>query len=480
MKNFLLKEIMERFGIKQGYENSFDVVNPATGEKIAALPNNDKGEVSKAIDKAYSAQQEWQNLSAKEKSIILRKWFDLFNENADFLAEIITLECGKPLAEAKGEVAYSASFIEWYAEKAKRIGGKIIDSPYHDTQIQVTYEPVGVVAAVTPWNFPLAMIARKVAPAFAAGCGVVVKPSELTPLSAFAAKILAEKAGIPEHLLQIVCNVDAKEIGQELTSNTKVKKLTFTGSTKVGKLLMAQSAHNVKKVSLELGGNAPFIVFDSTDVATAVKGLMVTKFIRNAGQVCIAANRIFVQEGIKDEFIRALKEAVSKVKVGNGFDEGVTLGPLINKQAVEKVKKHIADAVEKGAKIITGGKPHKLGQTFFEPTIIDKMSDDMLSNCEEIFGPVACLYSFKTEEEVIERSNNTPYGLASYFFSNDVKQINRARKALQSGMIGINTGILSTESAPFGGIKESGLGREGSDDGIYEFLEAKYCMESFV
>ncbi|APC96311.1 NAD-dependent succinate-semialdehyde dehydrogenase [Francisella frigiditurris] len=471
--NILLTKVVKKFNVKEGFE----VINPVNKDKLATIANNTNIEIKESIRKAKNTQKEWNRFLQKEKSKILRKWYELLIQNIDDLAQIITLESGKPLLEARAEVNYSAGFIEWYAEKAKRIDGKLISSPFPNTEIKVTYEPVGVVAAIAPWNFPLAMITRKIAPAFAAGCAVVVKPSELTPLSALAAKILAEEAGIPKNLFQVVCG-DSKEIGKEMTSNIDVRKITFTGSTRIGKLLMSQSSQNVKKISLELGGNAPFIVFDTADIDVAVKALLVSKF-RNAGQVCIAPNRIFVQENIKPKFIKILISEVSKLKVGNGLEEGVIVGPLISDQAITKVKTHIKNAVDNGAKVILGGKSHELGGTFFEPTVIDGMTDNMQTSCEEVFGPVVNIYTFKTEEEAITRANNTPYGLASYFFSNDVKQIERVRNAIEAGMIGINFGVLSTESAPFGGVKESGLGREGSDDGIYEFLEPKYSMQSF-
>ena len=472
--NKILNDIVTRYGCNSG----FDVTNPATNEKIITLANNSKDDVVQYINKAHNSQKEWQSMTAKQRSQILRKWFDLLIEHTDELAEIITIECGKPLTESKGEVAYASSFVEWYAEKAKRIDGKLMDTAFPNTEAKVTYEPIGLVAAVTPWNFPLAMVTRKLAPALAAGCGVIIKPSEFTPLSTLAAKILAEKAGIPTDSFQVVCNQNSKDIGLELTTNKKVKKITFTGSTAVGKLLMMQSSTTIKQVALELGGNAPFIVFESADINIAVNSLMMSKF-RNAGQVCIAPNRIFVQESIKTEFVEALKVAVNNLKVGDGLTEGITIGPLINKSSVAKIEKHIRNSLDNGARVILGGKPHELGGTFFEPTIIDNMSDDMLTSCEEIFGPVVSVYTFKTEDEVINRVNNTPFGLASYFYSNDVNQIQRVRTNLEVGMVGINTGVLSNESAPFGGIKESGLGREGSDDGIYEFLEAKYSMQSF-
>jgi succinate-semialdehyde dehydrogenase/glutarate-semialdehyde dehydrogenase len=475
--NNILQNIIKKYGCDSS-QKSFEVINPATNEKIITLLSMSGDDTNKLIEKSLLAQKKYTKLPPAEKSKLLRDLYNLIIKNIDELAEIITIENGKPLAEAKGEVNYGASFIEWYAEKAKRIDSRVFQhNSMANVEGRVDYQPVGVVAAITPWNFPFAMITRKLAPALASGCSMVIKPSELTPLSALALRELAIEVGFDKDLFTVVYG-DSKIIGAEMTSNKIVKKITFTGSTNVGKLLLSQSADSVKKISLELGGNAPLIIFDSADIQKAVTGIMIAKF-RNAGQVCIAPNRVFVQESVKMEFIKQLVSELKKVKVGNGLEVHTTMGPLINIQAVEKAKKHMADAVGKGANIVFGGESHSLGGTFFEPTILDNMTDDMLTSCEEIFAPVVAVFSFTTEDEVIQRANNTPYGLASYFFTEDYKQIQRVRNQIEAGMVGINTGMLSVENAPFGGIKESGLGREGSDEGIYEFMEAKYSLQNF-
>jgi len=472
--NNILQNIIKKYGCS----NSFEVINPATNKIIIMLPAMSSDDTNILIEKSSIAQKKYAKLAPGVKSKLLRDLYNLIIKNIDELAEIITLENGKPLAEAMGEVNYGASFIEWYAEKAKRIDSRVFQhNSIANTEGRVDYQPVGVVAAITPWNFPFAMITRKLAPALASGCSIVIKPSELTPLSALALRELALQVGFDADLFTVVYG-DSKIIGAEMTSNKTVKKITFTGSTNIGKLLLLQSASSVKKVSLELGGNAPFIVFESADIQKAVTSIMIAKF-RNAGQVCIAPNRVFVHENVKAKFIKQLVSELETIKVGNGLEPTTTMGPLINIQAVEKAQKHIADALSKGASIVFGGKSHILGGTFFEPTIIDNMTDDMLTSCEEIFAPVVVIFSFKTEDEVVQRANNTPYGLASYFFSEDYKQIQRVRNLIEAGMIGINTGMLSVENGPFGGIKESGLGREGSDDGIYEFMEAKYSLQSY-
>ena len=475
--NNLFIRILEKYSFSG--ENGFDIENPATQENIFRLENTNSDLVRESIEKSSQAQQKFKKLLSLEKASLLTKWYELIIKNTDSLAEIISLENGKPFEEAKGEVLYSAKFVLWYAEKAKRIDSRIFDPNIIDTEGRVDYQPVGVVAAITPWNFPLAMITRKVAPAIAAGCSVVLKPSELTPLAAIAAKELFVDAGGDPDLFQVVYG-DPVIIGKAFQESKSVRKITFTGSTKVGKLLMQQAADSVKKVSLELGGNAPFIVFENADIDKAIEGLIGSK-IRNAGQVCIAPNRIFVHESVKIEFVDKLKEVVSKLKQGNGFDDGVDFGPLINTAAVDKVQAHVDDAIKKGAKLVLGGKINdQLQGRFFEATILDDMQDDMIASCEETFGPVMAIYSFSSEQEVIDRANNTNYGLASYFYSNDMNQIRRVRNALEYGMVGVNCSAISNEKAPFGGVKESGLGREGSDEGIYEFLEAKYSIQSFI
>jgi succinate-semialdehyde dehydrogenase/glutarate-semialdehyde dehydrogenase len=432
-------------------------------------------ETRRAIEAANRAWPAWRGLTAKERCGILRNWFNLIMENADDLALLLTMEQGKPLAEAKGEVTYGASFIEWFAEEARRVYGDIIPPHQADKRIVVIKQPIGVVASITPWNFPIAMITRKCAPALAAGCPVVIKPAELTPLSAFALAELAERAGIPAGIVNVVTGVSS-EIGGEMTSNPIVRKLSFTGSTRVGKLLMEQCAGTVKKVSMELGGNAPFIVFDDADLDAAVEGAMISKF-RNAGQTCVCANRILVQDGVYEAFAEKLAVAVRKLSVGDGTEAGVNQGPLINMAAIAKIEEHVSDATAKGAKIAVGGNRHALGGSFFEPTILTGVTTDMKVTKEETFGPVAPLFRFKTEEEAIEMANDTEFGLAAYFYARDLGRVWRVAEALETGMVGVNTGLISTEVAPFGGVKESGIGREGSRYGMDDFLEVKYiCM----
>lgn len=451
------------------------VRNKATGETITNVPEMGAAETRAAIEAAHRALSGWSGKLAKERSAIIRRWYELIMANADELALLLTKEQGKPLAEAKGEIVYGAGFVEFYAEEAKRIYGETIPSPKGDARIVVIKQPIGVVAAITPWNFPNAMITRKVTPALAAGCTAVVKPAEDTPLSALALAALAEEAGIPKGVLNVVSATNPAPVGEELTSNPLVRMVTFTGSTEVGKLLMSQAAKTVKRVGLELGGNAPFIVFDDADIDKAVVGAIASKY-RNAGQTCVCANRIYVQAGVYDAFAEKLAVEVAKLKVGDGTEPGVTQGPLINAAAVVKVEEHIADALTKGAKAIIGGKRDAKGGTFFEPTILTGVTPDMLVAREETFGPVAPLFKFNDEADVIAQANATQFGLASYFYARDIGRVWRVAEALEFGIIGINEGVISTEVAPFGGIKESGLGREGSRHGIEEFLEMKYIM----
>lgn len=448
------------------------VTNPATGEVIGHVPAVGVEETRRAIDAAFVAQKAWGAKLAKERSAILRRLFNLMMENQEDLAIIMTAEQGKPLAESRGEIAYAASFIEWFAEEAKRIYGDVIPEPMAGRRILVTKEPIGVFAAITPWNFPAAMITRKAGPGWAAGCAGVIRPATETPFSALALGVLAERAGLPAG----VCNVltgPGRVMGAELTANPKVRKLTFTGSTEVGAQLLAQCAPTIKKTSMELGGNAPFIVFDDADLDAAVQGAIISKY-RNTGQTCVCANRLLVQDGVFDAFAEKLKVAVEALKVANGMEEGATQGPLINRAAVEKVEEHIADAVSRGARIVTGGKPHALGGNFFEPTVLADVPHDAKIFAEETFGPVAPLFRFKTEEEAIALANDTEFGLASYFYARDVGRIFRVSTALEYGMVGVNEGIISTEVAPFGGVKSSGLGREGSKYGIEDYVEVKY------
>jgi len=454
---------------------TISVTNPATGAQLGTVPKMGAAETRRAIAAAEAAWQGWRRKTAKERSSILRKWHELMLANADDLAQIMTLEQGKPLAEAKGEITYAASFIEWFAEEGKRTYGDTIPSPSPNNRIVVTKEAIGVCAAITPWNFPAAMITRKAGPALAAGCPMVLKPAEATPYSALALAVLAERAGIPAGIFSVLTG-DPRAIGAEMTSNPVVRKLSFTGSTAVGRLLMEQSAATIKKLSLELGGNAPFIVFDDADLDAAVEGAMASKY-RNAGQTCVCANRLYVQDGVYDAFAEKLVAAVSKLKVGNGLEAGVTQGPLIDDNAIKKVEQHIADAGAKGGRVALGGKRHALGHSFFEPTVILEATPDMLVAKEETFGPLAPLFRFKTEEDVIRMANDTEFGLASYFYSRDIGRIWRIAESLESGMVGINTGLISNEVAPFGGVKQSGLGREGSHYGIDDYLVIKYlCM----
>ncbi|OWY29165.1 NADP-dependent succinate-semialdehyde dehydrogenase [Herbaspirillum robiniae] len=454
---------------------AFDVVNPANGERLGSVPEMGATETRRAIDAANAAWPAWKKKTAKERSAILRRWHDLMLANADDLALIMTAEQGKPLAEAKGEINYAASFIEWFAEEGKRTYGDTIPSPSLSSRIVVVKEAIGVCAAITPWNFPAAMITRKAGPALAAGCPMVLKPAEATPFSALALAVLAERAGIPAGIFSVVTG-SPKAIGGEMTSNPIVRKLSFTGSTAVGKLLMQQSASTIKKLSLELGGNAPFIVFDDADLDAAVEGAMASKY-RNAGQTCVCANRIYVQDGVYEAFAARLVEAVRKLKVGDGMENGTTTGPLINEAAVQKVELHIADALGKGARVLTGGARHALGHGFFEPTVLADVTPDMRVAREETFGPMAPLFRFRTDEEAVALANDTEFGLASYFYSRDIGRIWRVAEGLESGMVGINTGLISNEVAPFGGVKQSGLGREGSHYGIDDYLAIKYlCM----
>ncbi len=454
---------------------TIDVKNPATGEKLGTVPKMGADETRRAIVAANAAFPAWRAKTARERSTVLRRLYDLMMENQEDLAVLMTLEQGKPLAESRGEIAYAASFVEWFAEEGKRIYGDTIPQHQSDKRIVVLKEPIGVVAAITPWNFPSAMITRKAGPALAAGCTVVLKPATYTPYSALALAELAERAGVPRGVFSVVTG-SAGGIGGELTSNPLVRKLTFTGSTEIGKLLMQQCAGTVKKMSLELGGNAPFIVFEDADLDAAVTGTIASKY-RNSGQTCVCTNRLIVQEGVYDEFALKLSRAVEKLQVGNGMTEGTQQGPLIDPAAVAKVEEHIADALGKGARIVTGGKRHALGGTFFQPTILADVTRDMAVAREETFGPLAPLFRFSTEVEAIGMANDTEFGLAAYFYTRDLARTWRVSEGLEYGIVGINTGIISTEVAPFGGVKESGIGREGSKYGIEEFLEVKYlCM----
>jgi succinate-semialdehyde dehydrogenase / glutarate-semialdehyde dehydrogenase len=454
---------------------TFPVVDPATGHELARVPRLGAAETRRAIDAARAAYPGWRKTLAKERARILRRWADLMLERRDELALLLTSEQGKPLGESRMEIEYAASFLEWFGEEAKRVYGDTIPTYLQDRRVVVTKEPVGVTAGITPWNFPAAMITRKAAPAIAAGCTMVLKPAEQTPLSALAVAKLAEAAGLPAGVLNVVTGnaEDSPVIGRELTSNPIVRKLGFTGSTEVGKLLMEQCARQVKKVSLELGGNAPFIVFDDADLDEAVAGALLCKY-RNSGQTCISANRILVQDSVHDEFLRRLTEAVTGLKVGAGTEPDVSVGPLIDDQALAKVERHVADALAGGAELVAGGSRHERGHTFFQPTVLSGVTASMAMTAEETFGPVAGIGRFAAEEEAIEVANNTPYGLAAYFYSRDVGRIWRVSEALEYGIVGINTGFISTEVAPFGGMKESGIGREGSKYGIDEWLELKY------
>ena len=455
--------------------NAVEVNNPATGEIIGHVPKLGAAETRAAIEAAQAAQQQWASRTAKDRSAILRKWFDLMIANKDDLGRILTLEQGKPLTEATGEIVYGASFIEWFAEEGRRVYGDLIPGHQPDKRIMVMKQPIGVVAAITPWNFPNAMITRKAGPALAAGCAMVLKPASQTPFSAIALAVLAERAGLPKGLFSVITG-SAREIGGEMTANPIVRKLTFTGSTEVGAELYRQSAPTIKKLGLELGGNAPFIVFDDADLDAAVEGALIAKY-RNNGQTCVCANRLYVQDGVYDTFAAKLATAVGKLKTGNGFDEGVVLGPLIDKAALEKVEEHVGDALSKGARVIQGGGRHALGGTFYEATVLANVTADMAVAREETFGPVAPLFRFKDEADVIAQANDTEFGLASYFYARDLSRVFRVAEALEYGMVGVNTGLISTAEAPFGGVKLSGLGREGSRYGIEEFVEIKYvCL----
>ena len=455
---------------------TFDVINPARGDTIAKVANLSREQISAAIDIAYEAQKEWAKKTGKERATILRRWFELMMENSEDLAKILTAEQGKPMAESMGEIAYGASFIEFFAEEAKRVYGELIPGHQKDKRIMVFKQPIGVAASITPWNFPNAMITRKAGPALAAGCAFVARPASETPLSALALGVLAERAGLPKGVLSILPSLDASGTGKEFCENQKVRKLTFTGSTEVGRILLGQAANNVLKCSMELGGNAPFIVFDDADLDAAVEGAIMCKF-RNNGQTCVCANRIYVQTGVYKKFAEKLKLAVSKLKVGDGFDPKTTLGPLIGSNAVKKVNSHIEDAISKGAESIYCGTGEKEDGNFINPTILTGVTKNMRVATEETFGPLAPLFEFSTVEEVIALANDTIFGLASYFYAKDLSRVYQVAEALEYGIVGVNTGIISTELAPFGGVKQSGLGREGSHYGIDDYLEMKYvCL----
>ena len=470
----LLRERHYIDGIWHAGKETYAVLNPANGELIAQVARAGAEETQWAISAAEAALPGWRRLTAKERAARVKRWGELMLAHSEALATLLTREQGKPFAEARGEVGYAASFLEWFAEEAKRSYGDVIPSPTLDSKIIVTREPVGVVAAITPWNFPLAMITRKAGPALAAGCTMVLKPSEETPLCAYALAVLAAEAGIPAGVFNVLSG-DAIAIGATLSASPAVRKLSFTGSTRVGKLLAAQCAPTLKKLSLELGGNAPFIVFDDADIAAAVRGAMASKY-RNTGQTCVCVNRFFVHESVYAEFTERLTDAVRRLRPGNGLDQDVDQGPLINQAALKKVDEHVKDALSKGASLLTGGRPHALGGTFYEPTVLVGANQTMLLAQEETFGPVAACFSFKTEAEVVRLANDTPFGLAAYFYTSDLGRAWRVADALETGMVGINEGIISTEVAPFGGIKQSGLGREGSKYGLDEYTELKYMM----
>ncbi|QXI41605.1 NAD-dependent succinate-semialdehyde dehydrogenase [Pseudomonas wayambapalatensis] len=453
---------------------TYPVINPATGETLAQVPRGGAEETQAAIAAAERALPAWRGKLAKERAQILRRWSELMLEQRDALAALLSREQGKPLAEAKGEVAYAASFLEWFAEEGRRVYGDIIPTPKADARVLVTKEPIGVVAAITPWNFPLAMVTRKVGPALAAGCTLILKPSEETPLSAFALALLAEQAGVPAGVFNIVSG-DAPAIGGALQASTVVRKLSFTGSTRTGKLLMRQAADTLKKVSLELGGNAPFIVFDDADLDAAVRGAMASKF-RNTGQTCVCVNRFYIQDGVYEAFTRKLAEAVQALRVGDALQGETEQGPLINAAALAKVEQHVGDALEHGARLLCGGRRHALGGTFYEPTVLTEATADMLIASEETFGPVAACLRFQDEAQVLRLANDTPYGLSAYFYSRDIGRVWRMAEGLEAGIVGVNEGIISTEVAPFGGIKESGMGREGSKYGLEDYLEIKYVL----
>ncbi|QUV69324.1 NAD-dependent succinate-semialdehyde dehydrogenase [Acinetobacter baumannii] len=456
------------------HQQTFEILNPATLEIIGTVPNMGKAEAERAIEAAKEAWPLWKNKTAKDRSIILKKWFDLIISNADELAFILTSEQGKPLAEAKGEILYAASFIEWFAEEAKRVYGDIIPSPYPDARIVVNKQPIGVVAAITPWNFPAAMITRKVAPALAAGCPCIVKPAPETPFTALALVDLAVQAGVPAEIFSVITG-DAAHIGDAIFESDVVRKFTFTGSTPVGKMLLERSAKTLKKVSLELGGNAPFIVFDDADLDAAIEGALIAKF-RNAGQTCVCVNRFLVQAGIYEKFIAALSQKIQNFNIGNGLEAGHDIGPLINANAVKKVEAHIQDALDKNGRLVIGGKRHTAGELFFEPTLIADVTADMDVATQETFGPLAAVFKFETEQQAVEMANATEFGLAAYCYTKDLGRAWRMSEQLEYGMVGINKGLISNEVAPFGGIKQSGLGREGSKYGIEDYLEIKYTL----
>jgi succinate-semialdehyde dehydrogenase/glutarate-semialdehyde dehydrogenase len=464
--------------VKSPSGKTFAVTNPANNDLIADVSNLGPQEAELAITAAEQAFQDWKTKTGKDRAIIMRKWFDLIIQNTQDLATLMTLEQGKPLAEAAGEVAYGASFVEWFSEEAKRVAGSIPSTTWSDKRMIVMKQPIGVCVAITPWNFPIAMITRKIAPAMAAGCTIVIKPAELTPLSALALAELAQRAGVPAGVINIL-TADANEsiaIGKTLCASTTVRHLSFTGSTEVGRILMAQCAPTIKKLALELGGHAPFIVFEDADIDAAVSGAMASKY-RNSGQTCVCANRFYVHKNVLDQFVEKFAKAIEIIRVGNGMETGVTQGPLIEAAALEKVERHVADALSKGAKLITGGKPSALGGTFYEPTILSNVTNDMLITYEETFGPVAPIITFESDEEAIRLANNSQFGLASYFYSRDIGRIWKAAEALEYGIVGVNSGIISNEVGPFGGVKQSGLGREGSIYGMDEYLELKYvCL----
>ena len=469
---FIEKAYIDGRWVDADDKSTLEVINPVNQEIIGQVPNCGAEETNVAINAAAEAQKKWQKYPAKEKASILRDFYDLLCSNQDDLAKILTYEQGKPLAEAIGEIAYSASFIEWFAEEAKRVYGDLIPGHMHDRRTLVIKQPVGVVASITPWNFPSAMLARKVGPALATGCSLVCKPAKQTPFSALAFAYLAEEAGVPKGLLNVLTG-NAQTIGKALTDSEVVRKLTFTGSTEIGKMLLKECANTVKRVSMELGGHAPFIVFEDADIEAAIQGAIAAKY-RNSGQTCVCANRIYVHEDVYEEFSKGFTKEARKLKTGQGFDPSTDQGPLIDEAALAKVEEHVADAKNHGGQIALGGKPHQLGGLFYEPTVIKDANDQMLVSYEETFGPVAPLFSFSSEEEVIERANNTPFGLASYFYTRDLAKSWRVSEQLEYGIVGLNTGIISTEMAPFGGIKESGMGREGSKYGIDDYLEIKY------
>ena len=469
---FIEKAYIDGRWVDADDKSTLDVINPVNQEIIGQVPNCGAEETNVAINAAAEAQKKWQKYPAKEKASILRDFYALLCSNQDDLAKILTYEQGKPLAEAIGEIAYSASFIEWFAEEAKRVYGDLIPGHMHDRRTLVIKQPVGVVASITPWNFPSAMLARKVGPALATGCSLVCKPAKQTPFSALAFAYLAEEAGVPKGLLNVLTG-NAQTIGKALTDSEVVRKLTFTGSTEIGKMLLKECANTVKRVSMELGGHAPFIVFEDADIEAAIQGAIAAKY-RNSGQTCVCANRIYVHEDVYEEFSKGFTKEAGKLKTGQGFDPSTDQGPLIDEAALAKVEEHVADAKNHGGQIALGGKPHQLGGLFYEPTVIKDANDQMLVSYEETFGPVAPLFSFSSEEEVIERANNTPFGLASYFYTRDLAKSWRVSEQLEYGIVGLNTGIISTEMAPFGGIKESGMGREGSKYGIDDYLEIKY------